>query len=98
MSHDRLLTTTSLLAITLVIAGTRTGYVVLVLASLLAAVIPVVHLSGAGVGGKIAGSSGGFFFIWTLIALGVTGTFSLVLSMCGLWRLRRGQPATSPDH
>ncbi len=129
MSHDRLLTTTSLLAITLVsfhladdivrgfeagglnilvgvailvvwlyatlvIAGTRTGYVVLVLASLLAAVIPVVHLSGAGVGGKIAESSGGFFFIWTMIALGVTGTFSLVLSMCGLWRLRRGRPVT----
>jgi hypothetical protein len=63
-----------------------------VLASFFAAIMPAVHMSGAGVGGKIAESSGGFFFIWTLIALGVTGSFSLILSVGGLWRLRRGQP------
>lgn len=78
---------------TLVLAGQRSGYVILLLASFFAAIMPVVHMSGAGVGGEIAESSGGFFFIWTLIVLGVTGTFSLILSARGLWRLRRGQPA-----
>jgi len=34
--------------------------------------ILVVHLSGAGVGGEIAESSGGYFLVWTLITLGVT--------------------------
>jgi hypothetical protein len=31
-------------------------------------------------GGEIAKSSGGFFFVWTLLALGVTAIFSLILS------------------
>lgn len=81
------------LTATLVLAGRRWGYVILCLGSLLAAVIPVVHMSGKGIGGEIAESSGGYFFIWTLFALGVTGTFSLILSARGLWRLRPGQPA-----
>lgn len=71
----------------------RIGYVIVLLGSFFAAIMSVVHMCGAGVGGEIAESSGGFFFIWTLIALGVTGTFSLILSARGLWRLRRGQPA-----
>jgi hypothetical protein len=43
-------------------------------------------MKGAGVGGAIARSSGAFFFIWTLLALGVTALFSIILSACGLWR------------
>ena len=42
-------------------------------------------MKGAGVGGAIAKSSGAFFFIWTLLALGVTALFSIVLSVRGLW-------------
>jgi hypothetical protein len=35
--------------------------------------VTVVHMMGAGlVGGRIANSSGVFFWVWTLIALGVT--------------------------
>jgi hypothetical protein len=60
--------------------------------SLLAAVMPVLHMSGEGAGGEIAESSGGYFFIWTLFALGVTGTFSLILTVRGLGSLRRRQP------
>lgn len=71
----------------------RSGYVILILGSLLATVMPVTHMLGKGLGGAIAVSSGGLFFIWTLFALGVTGMFSLMLSVDGLWRLRRGQPA-----
>jgi hypothetical protein len=49
-------------------------------------------MRGAGlVGGRIANSVGIFFFVWTLIALGVTACFSVVLSARGLWSLRRGQ-------
>jgi hypothetical protein len=35
--------------------------------------------------------SGGLFFIWTLLALGVTALFSVILSVRGLWSLKRGQ-------
>jgi hypothetical protein len=70
---------------TLVLAGKRSGYVIILLGSLLGLIVPVIHMKGAGVGGAIAKSSGGFFFIWTLIALGVTALFSVILSARGLW-------------
>jgi len=70
---------------TLVLAGKRSGYVIILLASLLGVLVPVIHMKGAGVGGAIAKSSGGFFFIWTLLALGVTALFSVILSVRGLW-------------
>jgi len=73
---------------TLVLAERRSGYVIILLGSLLA----VVHMRGAGVGGEIAKSSGGFFFVWTLIALGVTTIFSVILSARGLWSMQRSQP------
>lgn len=73
----------------LVLDGRRSGYIILVPGSAFAALMPVLHLSGAGVGGKIAASDGGFFFIWTVMALGVSGTFSLILSVQVLWRSRR---------
>jgi hypothetical protein len=47
---------------------------------------------GVGVASSLANSSGHFFFVWTLIAIGVTGLFSVILSVRGLWSLRRGQP------
>ena len=77
---------------TLVLAEKRSGYVILLLGSLLGAGIPVLHMTGAGlVGGRIANSSGVFFWVWTLFALGVTATFSLILSVRGLWSLRWGK-------
>jgi hypothetical protein len=79
---------------TLVLAGRRSGYVIMLLASLFSLVIPVLHMMGKGVmhGSRVANSSGAFFFIWTLIAVGVTALFSVILSVRGLWSLRRGQP------
>ena len=78
---------------TLVLAERRAGYVILLLGSLLALGIPYLHMRGKGVGlaSGIATSGGGFFFIWTLIALGVTALFSIILSAHGLWSLRRGR-------
>ena len=70
---------------TLALAGKRSGYLIILLGSLLGLVVPIIHMKGAGVGGAIAKSSGAFFFIWTLLALGVTALFSVILSARGLW-------------
>jgi hypothetical protein len=69
---------------TLVLAGRRSGYIIILIGSLLGSLVPVIHMKGAGVGGAIAKSSGAFFFIWTLLALGVTALFSIILSVRGL--------------
>lgn len=76
---------------TLVLAERRSGYVIIILGSILSLAVPILHMKGAGVGvgGGIAKSSGAFFFIWTIIALGVTALFSVILSVRGLWSLRR---------
>jgi len=70
---------------TLVLAERRSGYAIILLGSLLGLLVPVIHMKGAGVGGALAKSSGAFFFIWILIALGVTALFSVILSARGLW-------------
>src|SRR4029077_4434372 len=72
---------------TLVLAGRRSGYIIILIASLLLMGIPVIHMRGVGVGfGTIR--SGGIFFVWTLLAMGVTALFSVILSVRGLWSLR----------
>jgi hypothetical protein len=69
---------------TLVLAERRAGYIIILVASLLASGLPVVHMRGVGVGFGTS-RSGGFFFVWTLIALGVTALFSVTLSARALW-------------
>ena len=82
---------------TLVLAERRAGYIILLLGSLLGLAIPFIHMRGQGVGvaSGIANSSGGFFFVWTLIALGVTALFSVILSARGLWSLLKAKRATA---
>jgi hypothetical protein len=76
----------------LVLANRRSGLVIVLVASLLASGIPIVHMTGPGLaGGKVANTSGAYFFVWTLIALGVTTLFSVVLSACELWWGPRGR-------
>ena len=70
---------------TLVLARKRSGYITLLVVSLLELVVPVIHMKGAGVGGAIAKSNGAFFFIGTLLALGVTALFCVILSARELW-------------
>ena len=78
---------------TLVLAGRRSGYIIIILGSLLGLFVPYIHMKGRGVGvaSGIANSNGGYFFIWTLLAIGVTALFSVILSAHGLWSSRRGQ-------
>jgi hypothetical protein len=74
---------------TLVLAGRRLGLVLILLLSIGGAAIPYIHMSKGLAGGRIAGTSGMFFWVWTLIALGVTSMFSIVLSARGLWSFRK---------
>jgi len=76
---------------TLMLAGRRSGYVIMLLVGLFAAAMPVMHMRGAHYN-EIARSAGGFFFVWTLWALGGLGGLTLILAARGLWSLRRGQP------
>jgi len=74
----------------LVLSGRRSGYIITLLGSILGSVMPLAHMRGVGlVGGRIANSGGKLLWVWTLIALGVVAFFSFVLSVLGLWSLRR---------
>ena len=79
---------------TLVLAERRSGHAIMLLGGLLGLAVPFLHMRGTGVGvaGPIARSDGALFFVWTLVALGVTGLLSAVLAARGLWSLRRGRP------
>ena len=79
---------------TLVLAERRSGYIIMLVGSLLAVGMPIIHVIGPkGIfAGEFAKYSGAFLFFWTFFILGVTGMFSLILSAHGLWSLRRGQP------
>jgi hypothetical protein len=81
---------------TLVLAERRSGYVIVLLASLLGAYVSVLHFKAVGgvAGGEIAKSSGAFFWVWTLVALGVSAVFSPILSAHGLWRLQWARPGS----
>jgi len=73
---------------TLVLAGRRSGYVIILVGSLLAAGMPVIHMMGAG---SVRAKTHGAFFVWTLMALGVIGVFSLILAVRGLWNPQWGE-------
>ena len=83
----------------LVLAGRRSGYIITLLGGLFSLVVPLAHMRGKGVGvtSSIGNSSGHFFFVWTLIAIGVTGLFSVILSARGLWSLPWRQPRQSDN-
>lgn len=76
------------------VLGGRFGLVILLLGSILASGVPVLHMQGIGlVGGRIpVNSSGALFWVWTNIALGASGMLSFVLSALALWSLRRRDP------
>lgn len=90
-SNTALLGLVLLLYGTLVLAERRSGHVVTLLVGFLAAAMPVMHMRGAHYG-ELARSAGGFFFVWTLWALGGLGGFTFVLSAQGLWNLRGRRP------
>jgi hypothetical protein len=90
-SNIALLVLAIFLYATTVLPERRSGHVIMLLIGLLAAAMPVMHMRGAHYG-EIAKSPGGFFFVWVLWALGGLGGFTLMLSVRGLWDLRRRRP------
>jgi hypothetical protein len=76
---------------TLVLADRRSGHVIMLLGSLFALGMPVIHLMRAtGIADALARPDAPFF-VWILLALGVTGLFSAVLAVRGLANLQRGR-------
>ena len=76
---------------TLMLAERRLGQIIMLLGGVFAAAMPVLHMTGRGYG-AIAKSSGGFFFIWTLIAVGSVGTLAAILSVRALLTRRSAEP------
>jgi hypothetical protein len=70
---------------TVLLAGRRSGYVIMLLGGIFAAGMPVLHLTGPG----LSVAARAFFFLWTLIALGVIGMFSVILAARELWNFKR---------
>src|SRR5215470_699440 len=68
---------------TLVLGERRSGYIIMLIGSLIALGMPILHARAAAgfFGGQIANRPDAFWFVWTLHALGVTGMVSLILSI-----------------
>jgi hypothetical protein len=79
---------------TLVLDEKRSGYVIMLIGSVLAILMPAIHVIGpAGLfTGTLVRSGDPYLFVWNLHAIGLTGIFSLILAAQGLWNLRRRRP------
>ena len=79
---------------TLVLFERRSGYIIMFLLSLFSVGVPYIHMKGKGVGiaSRLVNTSGHLFFVWTLLAIGVLGLFSAILSARLLWSLPWRRP------
>jgi hypothetical protein len=84
---------------TLVLGGRRTGYIIIFIGSVLGLVVPVIHMKGTRglISGDIGNSGQAFLFVWSILALGITAMFSVILSASALLRLpwRRSRRAST---
>ena len=73
----------------LMLSGRLSGYIIMLVLGLLGTFVPIIHMGGRGmVGGRIAGTNGMRFWVWTNLAIGATSAFSAILAVRELWRLR----------
>jgi hypothetical protein len=73
----------------LLLADRRSGVLLMLLGGLFAAGMPVLHFTG---GADLGRRQEALLFVWGLLALGVAGVFSVILSALELprvWRHRR---------
>jgi hypothetical protein len=78
----------------LVLGERRSGQIIMLVGAILSFGVLVLHMTGRGmVSPRIAQSSSVFFWVSSLIALGVTGLFSVILWVHGLVSLRRSRKA-----
>jgi len=73
---------------TVELAGKRLGYVIMLLGGLASAYMPFLHTLGP------RATRWGFLFVWTMLAMGVSGLFAAILSAKALWRSTRPRPRT----
>jgi len=79
------------LSATLAFRERRWGLVILLLGSILASGVPILHMQGRGLVLGRYGTTNAhamFFWVWTNIALGASGMVSVVLSVRELWTSR----------
>src|SRR5438105_2719975 len=78
---------------TLVLAGRRSGSIIMLILAIFGTGIPILHMSGMGlVGGRIAVDSGGaFFWAWQNMAMCMVSAFSVILAARLLWNPQWGQ-------
>lgn len=77
----------------LVLAGRKSGYLINLLFSLAAVLMPYLHMRGAGLLGHSRSTLEffpAFFWVWTTFAICVAGALAFLLSVHGLVSLRRG--------
>ena len=79
---------------TLMLYDQLSGHFVMLFIALFSLLMPIVHLRSARIN-ETAQASGGFFFIWTLWALGGIGIFGIILAIQGLVDLRRNKRRNS---
>lgn len=81
---------------TLALAGRRSGYIIVLLGSMLGAGVPVIHMSGPNgmLGPRVSASGHAFFFVWTCLAIGTTSVFSALLAGRALSTLRSTQSSS----
>ena len=72
---------------TFLLAERTSGHILMFLGGLAALGMPIIHRNNAFTP-TIAKAPGGVFFVWTLVALGITGGLAIVLSARGLWNMR----------
>jgi hypothetical protein len=78
----------------LVLAGRRWGYIIMLVGAIFGTGIPILHMSGAAgfVGGRVAAdSSGAFFWAWQNMTMCTISALSFILAARALWNPHWGQ-------
>ena len=75
----------------LILAGRRSGYIIVLLGSLVGLCIPASHMIGRGLSASFGKSHGAFFFVACTLLIGVTSFLSILLCVNGLRHLGRGR-------
>jgi len=78
---------------TLVLAERKSGYIIMLVGSLIGVGMPVLHMALARtvIANELARARGDYLFVWMLLAVGVTGLFSLILLVRCLLNPQWGQ-------
>ena len=76
---------------TLMLSERVSGYIIMLLGGIIGAAMIVLHSPGT-----VVTKSGGFFFVWTLFMLSMTGWFTAILSARALWIVFRSRSSRPP--